>query len=354
MNFLKNDRLLRALLRQPVDRTPIWIMRQAGRYLPEYRAVRAKAGDFLTLCKTPELACEVTLQPLKRFALDAAIVFSDILTIPDAMGLGLYFTEGEGPKFKKPLQNARDIEALCVPDPEQQLRYVMETIRLCRHELQGSVPLIGFSGSPWTLAAYMIEGGSSREFHTIKKWLYQEPETLHQLLEKLSNAVALYLNAQIAAGAQAVMIFDTWGGVLSTPAYKAFSLHYMANIVKQLQRCHDQQTVPVILFTKGAGQWLEAIADTGCDAIGLDWTIDIGSARQRVGSRVALQGNLDPAILLSSLERIAAEAKAILAAYGKGPGHVFNLGHGISQNVPPEHVHALVEAIQTTSPLYHI
>lgn len=345
MPTLQNDRLLRALLRQPVDRTPIWIMRQAGRYLPEYRALRAKAGDFLRLCKTPELACEATLQPLDRFALDAAILFSDILTIPDAMGLGLYFAEGEGPRFKNPLRSAAEIQRLHVPDPEVDLRYVLDTVRMCRQKLNGKVPLIGFAGSPWTLATYMVEGGASKEFRHIKSLMYQEPNTLHTLLNVLADAVTVYLNAQIAAGAQTVMIFDTWGGVLTTRDYQLFSLTYMNKIIANLIPEYHGQRIPNILFTKGGGQWLEQIAQSGCDAIGLDWTTDIALARSKVGDRVALQGNMDPAVLFGTPDRIRTEVKTILSNYGKGTGHVFNLGHGISQYTDPENVHVLVDAV---------
>lgn len=346
---LQNDRFIRALLKQPVDRTPIWIMRQAGRYLPEYRATRAKAGNFLTLCKTPELACEVTLQPLARFDLDAAIIFSDILTIPDAMGLGLYFSEGEGPKFQHPIRTAADVEKLFVPDPSKELRYVSDAIALTRRELNNKVPLIGFSGSPWTLATYMVEGGGSKEFHLIKSLLYREPKVLHQLLDVLAKSVTAYLNAQIAAGAQTVMLFDTWGGVLTQSGYQEFSLNYMAQIIAGLQREHNGQKIPVIVFTKNAGQWLETIAEIGSDAIGLDWMTNISDARARVGNKVALQGNMDPGVLFGTPERIREEVKAILTGYGAGSGHVFNLGHGISQHVPPENVKVLVDAVHELS-----
>jgi uroporphyrinogen decarboxylase len=342
---LRNDRLLRALLRQPVDVTPIWIMRQAGRYLPEYRATRERAGSFMNLCRTPELACEVTLQPLERFPLDAAILFSDILTVPDAMGLGLHFVEGEGPRFERPVRTPAEINALAAPDPELELGYVMDAVRLIRRELDGRVPLIGFSGSPWTLATYMVEGGSSKEFARVKGLLYDDPATLHRLLGVLADAVAAYLNAQIAAGAQAVMIFDTWGGSLTPAGYREFSLAYMQRIVERLQRESEGRRVPVTLFTKGGGQWLEDMAASGCDALGLDWTTDIGAARTRVGERVALQGNLDPTVLYASNERVAAEARKVLASFGKGPGHVFNLGHGIHPQIAPERVAALVEAV---------
>ncbi|MEK9134033.1 MAG: uroporphyrinogen decarboxylase, partial [Pseudomonadota bacterium] len=329
MEELKNDRLLRALLRQPVDVTPVWIMRQAGRYLPEYRAVREKAGDFKTLCTTPELACEVTLQPLRRFALDAAILFSDILTIPDAMGLGLYFTEGEGPQFKKPVRTAADVAALPVPDPESELKYVMDAVRLIRRELHGQVPLIGFAGSPWTLATYMVEGGGSKDFGLVKSMMFDQPKLMHQLLDVLARAVAAYLNAQVAAGAQALMLFDTWGGVLTPRDYREFSLRYMKRIIQGLTREHQGRRVPVILFTKNGGQWLETMADSGADALGIDWTTDLGDARARVGQRVALQGNMDPSLLYASPERIRREVDTILASYGQGSGLVFNLGHGI-------------------------
>jgi uroporphyrinogen decarboxylase len=353
MSDLKNDRLLRALLRQPVDRTPIWVMRQAGRYLPEYRQTRAKAGDFMTLCQTPELACEVTLQPLERFPLDAAILFSDILTIPDAMGLGLYFAEGEGPRFERPLRRAQDIQALGVPDPQDELRYVMDAVTLIRRELDGRVPLIGFSGSPWTLATYMVEGGSSRGFRYSKAMLYDEPTLMHELLGKVASAVTRYLNAQIEAGAQAVMVFDTWGGALSGPAYREFSLRYMREIVAGLDRESAGDKVPVILFTKGGGLWLEEMADCGCDGLGLDWSVDIDQARSRVGERVALQGNMDPSVLYASPEHIRSEVGRILEGFGNGGGHVFNLGHGINPDVDPEHVAVLVEAVHTLSVPYH-
>jgi uroporphyrinogen decarboxylase len=352
MSDLKNDRLLRALRREPVDVTPVWIMRQAGRYLPEYRVLRARAGDFRTLCMTPELACEATLQPVDRFPLDAAILFSDILTVPDAMGLGLYFVEGEGPAFRRPVRSAADVAELGVPDPEQDLRYVTDAIRLIRRELDGRVPLIGFAGSPWTLATYMVEGGSSRAFAQIKRMLYRAPETLHRLLALLARSVAEYLNAQIAAGAQAVMLFDTWGGVLSARDYRVFSLEYMTEIVASLSRSNAQH-VPVILFTKNGGQWLEALADSGADALGIDWTTDIGDARRRVGGRVALQGNLDPSALYGNAARIRAEAAYVLERYGAGNGHVFNLGHGISPDVDPDNVATLIDAVHELSRTYH-
>ncbi|HLA75447.1 MAG TPA: uroporphyrinogen decarboxylase [Gammaproteobacteria bacterium] len=353
MTPLKNDRFLRALLRQPVDVTPVWMMRQAGRYLPEYRATRKRAGDFMTLCKTPELACEVTLQPLERFPLDAAILFSDILTIPDAMGLGLYFGEGEGPRFKKPVRSLEDVNALGVPDPEVELRYVMDAVRLIRRELQGRVPLIGFAGSPWTLATYMVEGAGSKEFAHSKRMMFDEPALMHKLLDTTARSVTSYLNAQIVAGAQAVMIFDTWGGVLTPRDYKEFSLHYMQQIVSNLTREYEGQRIPVILFTKNGGQWLEAMAATGCDALGIDWTTDLSDARARVGKRVALQGNMDPSVLYASPSRIRAEVETILASFGAGSGHVFNLGHGIHQHVNPEHAAAFVNAVHELSAPYH-
>ncbi len=351
---LKNDRYLRALLKQPVDHTPVWMMRQAGRYLPEYRATRAVAGDFMSLCKNPELACEVTLQPLRRYPLDAAILFSDILTIPDAMGLGLYFGEGEGPKFQRPIRDFMDVVNLPVPDPEQELRYVMDAVRTIRRELNGSVPLIGFSGSPWTLATYMVEGSGSKTSSIIKKMMYSEPEVLHMLLDKLAQSVVLYLNAQIAAGAQSVMIFDTWGGILTPRDYKEFSLSYMQTIVNGLTREADGRKVPVTLFTKNGGQWLEVIAATGCDAVGLDWTTDIGNARTRIGDKVALQGNMDPSLLLGSPERIRQEVQSILDSYGQGTGHVFNLGHGITPDVDPEKAGVFIDAVQSLSRTYHL
>lgn len=353
MTTLQNDRYLRALLREPVDVTPVWMMRQAGRYLPEYRATRAEAGDFMSLCKNPELACEVTLQPLRRFALDAAILFSDILTIPDAMGLGLYFETGEGPRFERPVRSLADVQKLGVPDPEQELGYVMDAVRTIRRELKGAVPLIGFSGSPWTLATYMVEGGSSKAFTRIKKMMYAEPQTLHLLLDKLADSVIVYLNAQIRAGAQSVMVFDTWGGALTGRDYREFSLHYMHKIVDGLLRENDGRRVPVTLFTKGGGQWLEAIADTGCDAVGLDWTTSLADARARIGSRVALQGNMDPSMLYAPPARIEQEVASLLAEFGAGTGHVCNLGHGIHPDVDPAHAGVFVEAVHRLSQPYH-
>ena len=356
MSQLKNDRYLRALQCLPVDYTPVWMMRQAGRYLPEYRQLRAKAGDFMTMCQTPELACEVTLQPLRRFELDAAIIFSDILTIPDAMGLGLYFEAGEGPKFEKTISSLVDIEQLPIPDPEQSLKYVMDAIRLTKQELAGKVPLIGFSGSPWTLATYMIEGGSSKAFTKIKKMLYCEPKALHLLLEKLANSVALYLNAQIDAGAQAIMIFDTWGGVLSHQSYREFSLHYMQLILSQLKRgkkCDNITSyVPVTLFTKGGGLWLDTICQSGSDAIGVDWTVDLNLIAQK--GNIAIQGNLDPSILYANKETIESQVESVLTDFGHYNGHIFNLGHGIHQDTPIEHVQYLVNAVHQQSKRFHL
>lgn len=350
---LHNDRLLRALAREDVDRTPVWMMRQAGRYLPEYLDVRGQAGSFMSLCRDRDRACEVTLQPLERFDLDAAILFSDILTIPDAMDLGLYFEPGEGPMFKRPVRDAAAIEALRVPDAERDLDYVMNAVSTIRAELNGRVPLIGFSGSPWTLATYMVEGGPSKDFRHVKGLMYGQPEVLHQLLEKLARSVTDYLNAQIRAGAQVVQIFDTWGGALSTPAYRAFSLAYMEKIVAGLIREYDGRRVPVIVFTKNGGQWLEQIADIGADGVGLDWTTELHDARARIGDRVALQGNLDPSALFGSPAGIREEVARILASYGHGPGHVFNLGHGISQYTPIDNVSAFIDALHELSPRYH-
>jgi uroporphyrinogen decarboxylase len=353
MTELKNDLFLRALLREPVEMTPVWMMRQAGRYLPEYKATRAKAGDFMTLCKTPELATEVTIQPLDRFPLDAAILFSDILTIPDAMGLGLYFSEGEGPRFERPIRTKADIDKLFVPAMDEELGYVMAAVSMIRRELDGRVPLIGFTGSPWTLATYMVEGSSSKDYAKVKGMLYDQPKLMHQLLDKLADTIIEYLNAQIEHGAQSVMIFDTWGGVLTTRDYKEFSLRYMQKIVDGLKRENEGRKVPVVMFSKGGCQWLEAQAETGVDALGLDWTLDIGLARNRVGDKVALQGNMDPSVLYASPERIKEEVAFILESYGQGSGHVFNLGHGIHQFVDPEHAKAFVEAVHELSPAYH-
>lgn len=353
LSELKNDRFLRALAREDVDVTPVWMMRQAGRYLPEYRALRKKAGDFMSMCQNPQLACEVTLQPLERFPLDAAILFSDILTIPDAMGLGLYFEEGEGPKFHKPLRSEKDIEALAVVDTAKDLSYVTDAVTLIRSELNGRAPLIGFSGSPWTLATYMVEGGSSKDFQRTKKLIFDQPELAHQLLEKLSLSVIDYLNAQIKAGAQAVQIFDTWGGALSEADYQEFSLRYLDKIVAGLIRENEGRKVPVILFTKNGGLWLESIAATGCDALGLDWTMDIGRARSLVGNKVALQGNLDPGILYAKPEKIKTEVAKVLKSFGHGNGHVFNLGHGITPGVDPEHAGTFIRAVHELSAQYH-
>jgi len=351
--MLQNDRLIRALLRQPVDRTPVWIMRQAGRYLPEYQATRKKAGDFLTLCKTPELACEVTLQPLDRFDLDAAILFSDILTIPDAMGLGLQLIEKQGPKFERTVRSAADIKQLPALDPDTDLGYVMDAVRLCKQELQDRVPLIGFAGSPWTLATYMIEGESSRDYALSKTLLYDQPDTMQHLLHKLAIATRDYLNAQIEAGADAVMIFDSWAGVLTPAAYRDFSLASIRMILDGLVRERDGQRIPAIVFSKGAAHSLGMTANSGCDGIGLDWTFDIGIARALVGDRVSLQGNLDPAVLRASPEVIHEHVATVLQSYGQGSGHVFNLGHGITPDIDPAHVTAMVDAVHELSPAYH-
>lgn len=349
----KNDTFLRALLRQPTPYTPIWIMRQAGRYLPEYNETRKQAGSFLELCKNPHLATEVTLQPLARFPLDAAILFSDILTIPDAMGLGLYFAEGEGPRFERPLREEWEIRNLETIDPNDHLRYVLDAASQIRKALDNEVPLIGFSGSPYTLACYMIEGRGGTEFHEIKRMLYARPDLLHAILDVNASSVVAYLNAQIEAGAQAVMIFDSWGGNLSEAAFREFSLAYIERICAELKREQDGQRVPCIVFTKGGGQWLEALAGCGADALSVDWTTNLGRARQQVGERVALQGNLDPAILLTNPEVIQNEASRVLADFGNGNGHVFNLGHGVSRFTPPENVAALVEAVHRESRPYH-
>jgi uroporphyrinogen decarboxylase len=349
----KNDSLLRALLNEPTPHTPVWIMRQAGRYLPEYNQARVRAGSFLDLCKSPDFATEVTLQPLARFPLDAAILFSDILTIPDAMGLGLYFAEGEGPRFHHPVREERDIRKLIAPDPATQLGYVLDAVAQIRKALAGAIPLLGFSGSPFTLACYMIEGRGGTDFHEAKRMLYERPDLLHRLLEVNASAVTDYLNAQIEAGVQAVMIFDTWGGMLAGEAFHEFSLRYIEQVCVQLRREREGLKIPRIVFTKGGGLWLESLAQCGADALGLDWTVDIGKARARVGDRVALQGNLDPAVLLASPEVIRRETAKILAAYGYGNGHVFNLGHGISQFTPPENVAALVAAVHSESRQFH-
>lgn len=353
MAALENDRLIRALLRRPVDRTPVWMMRQAGRYLPEYRAVREKAGSFLGLCTNPELACEVTLQPLERYRFDAAILFSDILTVPDAMGLGLGFVEGEGPVFERPVRSEADIRNLPVPDPEQELRYVMDAVRLIRTSLDGRVPLIGFSGSPWTLATYMVEGASSRDFRRVKTLMYQHPDAMHRLLQTVTDAVAAYLNAQLAAGVQVVMVFDTWGGSLSEADYLEFSLQYAAQVRERLQLQTGDGEIPSVLFTKGGGQWLEVMAGQGYSALGLDWTTNISRARQRVGARVALQGNLDPSVLYAPPQVIREKVRDVLEQFGEGSGHVFNLGHGIHPGIDPEHVGAMVDAVHEYSGAFH-
>ncbi|OFZ92030.1 MAG: uroporphyrinogen decarboxylase [Betaproteobacteria bacterium RBG_16_64_18] len=350
---LKNDTLIRALLRQPTAYTPVWLMRQAGRYLPEYNQTRARAGNFLALCKSPALATEVTLQPLDRYRLDAAILFSDILTIPDAMGLGLYFADGEGPRFERPTRDAASIGKLVAPDPLGELKYVIDAVAEIRRALGGRVPLIGFAGSPYTLACYMVEGGASDDFRTIKTMLYREPALLHRILEVNAQAVAAYLNAQIGAGVQAVMLFDTWGGNLSHDAYREFSLAYLARVLGEVKREHDGVRVPRIVFTKGGGLWLEAIAGCGCDCVGVDWTVNLADARQRVGDRVSLQGNLDPAVLFSTPQVIREQTGKVLASFGPGPGHVFNLGHGISQFTPPDHVSVLVAAVHELSRAHH-
>ncbi len=349
----KNDTLLRALLRQPTEYTPVWLMRQAGRYLPEYNQTRSRAGSFLGLCKNPGYATEVTLQPLARFELDAAILFSDILTVPDAMGLGLYFADGEGPKFERPLRDEWAIRDLAVPDPSAELRYVLDAVAEIRRALGGSVPLIGFSGSPYTLACYMVEGGASDDFRTIKTMLYARPDLLHRILEINAQAVTDYLNAQIEAGAQAVMIFDTWGGNLSHAAYREFSLAYMQRIIAGLKREHAGARIPAVVFTKGCGNWLEDIAAIGCDAVGLDWSVDMAQARALIGDRVALQGNLDPAVLFAPADVVQRETEKILATFGHGHGHVFNLGHGISQFTDPEKVKVLVDCVHQASARYH-
>jgi uroporphyrinogen decarboxylase len=354
MNFkVKNDTFLRALLRQPTEYTPLWMMRQAGRYLPEYRATRRKAGSFLGLCKSPDFATEVTLQPIDRFPLDAAILFSDILTVPDAMGLGLYFAEGEGPKFERPLETEAEIKALKVPDIGSELKYVTDAVSQIRKALDGRVPLIGFSGSPWTLACYMVEGGSSDDYAKVKTMMYKEPKLMHHILDVTAQTVTAYLNAQIEAGAQAVMIFDSWGGALSHSAFHEFSLAYTQRIVAGLIKEKDGVRIPSIVFTKGGGLWIESIADSGCDAVGLDWTMDIGVARQKVGHKVALQGNLDPTVLFATPEVINHEVEKVLSSYGYGSGHVFNLGHGISQHTDPDNAAALVKAVHELSRKYH-
>jgi uroporphyrinogen decarboxylase len=344
---LQNDLLLRALLRQPTPRRPIWLMRQAGRYLPEYRATRARAGNFMAMCTHPEIACEVTLQPIDRFPMDAAILFSDILTIPHAMDLGLEFEAGEGPKIERPVRSAADVEKLKVPDPARELRYVIDAVALIRRELAGRVPLIGFAGSPWTVGTYMVEGGGSKTFGRIKRMMYESPRVLHRLLEVLAQSTILYLNAQIAAGAQAVMLFDTWGGVLTPAQYEEFSLRYMARVVDALTRESEGRRVPNIVFTKGGGAWLKKISAIGCDAVGVDWTTDLATAREAVEGRVALQGNLDPSALFAPPDTLRAETLRVLESYGAGPGHVFNLGHGITPDVDPERVAVLVDTVRS-------
>jgi uroporphyrinogen decarboxylase len=353
MAELKNDLLLRALLREPTERTPLWIMRQAGRYLPEYREVRAQAGDFMSLCRNPELACEVTMQPLRRYRLDAAILFSDILTVPDALGLGLYFETGEGPKFERPVQSARQIRELAVPDVAETLGYVFDAVRSIRRELDGEVPLIGFAGSPWTVGTYMVEGRSSRDFATIRGLAAEDPDALDTMLDIVARMTTEYLNAQVEAGAQALMIFDTWGSALERDDYLRFSLAPMQRIVDGLTREADGRRIPVILFTKGAGKLLTDMVGTGCDALGVDWTTTLADARRYTDDKVALQGNLDPATLKETPEVIRQGVAETLASYGKGPGHVFNLGHGVTPDIDPEHVAVLVDAVHELSPRYH-
>ena len=353
MTPLKNDRLIRALLRQPVDYTPVWLMRQAGRYLPEYRAIRSKVTDFMQLCKTPELACEVTLQPIKRFNLDAAILFSDILTIPDAMDVGLHFVEGEGPVISRPVRTEQDVNKIQIPNPEMDLKYVCDAIHLIKKELKQELPLIGFAGSPWTIATYMVEGGSNKSFGHIKKLLYSNPALLHHLLDKLTQSVTYYLNAQIKAGVDAIMIFDTWGGVLTTQAYQEFSLRYMSDIIHGLNKERQGQPIPIILFTKSGDQWIEQMVSSGCDAVGVDWTVNLKDIRARVGNNVSIQGNLDPSVLFGTPEFIQKEVKAILSSYGHGNGHVFNLGHGILPEIPFENVKIMVDAVHEYSLPFH-
>ncbi len=344
--MIQNDRLLKALRREPVDRAPIWVMRQAGRYLPEYRATRQKAGSFMALCQNPELACEVTLQPIERYGLDAAILFSDILTIPDAMGLGLQFVEGEGPQFAHPVRSQADIRALSVPDPNEALRYVMDAVSLIKKSLNNSIPLIGFAGSPWTLATYMVEGQASKQFHHIKHLCYQYPQLMQMLLDTLTQAVSQYLLAQIESGVDALMVFDSWGGILPTTAYLTYSLQPMQRIVQDIKAKHPN--MPVILFTKGGSAWLEHIAATGCDGVGVDWILPMSQVRERIGGQVAIQGNLDPAVLLCDEATIIAETQALLDDFGNHPGHIFNLGHGITPDVKPEAMAALVETVKSS------
>ncbi len=343
--------LIRALRRQPVERTPVWMMRQAGRYLPEYRKIREKAGDFLTLCKNPELACEVALQPLRRYRMDAAILFSDILTIPDAMGLGLYFSEGEGPRFHDPVRHEEDIQHLPSIGLMDQLAYVFDAVRLIRHAMPPELPLIGFTGSPWTLACYMVEGGGSREFKKVLSLIYKEPVLAHQLLNKLAMVVAEYLMEQVKAGVNVLMIFDTWGGILTSSNYSNFSLDYAKKIIELVKKKYPN--IPIIFFTKGGGQWISEMANSGCDALSLDWTMDLGQARRLVGDKVALQGNLDPCVLLTNHDVIREQVGKVLASFGRGSGHVFNLGHGITPDVSPEHVQDMIDAVHELSPAYH-
>jgi len=352
--YIKNDRLIRALLRQPVDITPVWIMRQAGRYLPEYRDLRKQAGSFMNLCKNPELACEVTMQPIRRFALDAAILFSDILTIPDAMGLGLHFVENEGPCFETPVRSKADIKKIAIPDPEDELRYVTDAVRHIKGALNDEIPLIGFAGSPWTIATYMVEGRASKEYGEIKSLLFNDPAAMHLLLEKLSISITDYLNAQIEAGVNVVQIFDTWGGVLSPAMYREFSLRYMQMIVDGLIRERDGYRIPVILFSKGCASLADDIANTGCDAMGVDWTSDIGKLRHDVGDRLALQGNLDPGVLYAEADIVRREVSKVLDSFGHGDGHIFNLGHGIHQKINPENVKVLVDSVHELSIPYHL
>ncbi|NJM33012.1 MAG: uroporphyrinogen decarboxylase [Limnobacter sp.] len=361
---VKNDTFLKALRREPTDYTPVWLMRQAGRYLPEYRATRAKAGSFIHLCTNPQAACEVTLQPLARYPLDAAILFSDILTVPDAMGLGLYFEEGEGPKFQRPIATEKEVQALCVPHMQESLGYVFAAVSTIRQALGGQVPLIGFSGSPWTLVCYMIEGGGSKDFRKIKTMMYKRPDLMHQILEVTTQAVIEYLQAQIQAGAQAVMVFDSWGGILAHQAFQVFSLQYMQRIVQSLPKQVVRKTqagshadsfseqIPSIVFTKGGGLWLDALAATGASAVGVDWTVDLGRARTQIGQQCAIQGNLDPNVLFAKPAHIQAEVAMALQSFGApsaGSGHVFNLGHGISQFTPPESVSVMVDAVHEYS-----
>ncbi len=357
MNKMKNDLYLRTLRGEKVERTPIWVMRQAGRYLPEYREVRKQAGDFLTLCKTPELACEVTMQPIDRFGLDAAILFSDILTIPDAMGLELVLEEGIGPVFNKPVRSEAQIHKLSVPDAEDDLGYVMDAVRVIRKELDGRVPLIGFTGSPWTLASYMVEGSGSKDFRRIKGLMFESPQAAHTLLQVVTDSVISYLKAQVAAGVQSLMVFDTWGGVLSTADYKVFSLAYMQQIVSALKSDEMTKDIPVVLFTKGGGPWLEMMADTGCDGLGLDWTVDIADAKARVGDRVVLQGNMDPVLMNTGQQQVRDHAMLVLEGYGQheqsDKGHIFNLGHGIQPFAHPDNMQALVETVQGNSQQFH-